>query len=449
MSTLGARLALWYSLVSTITLFVLLAGGYYLLNRHLVRGVDLQNTSEFERLSSSGPPIHGHESPGFFVEVVDARGHLLYRSAGLPGDLLPPETKNFTLTVDASDSLRIGVFPRDDYTTRVAVSLAPVQQVMLGYAEISIVLICLVLLISLISGMLLSRVALRPVRLIQETANRIRSDNLGERIPVSDVQDEISSLARLLNEMFDRLEASFQQVRRFSAEASHELKTPLSLMRLQAEKLLSDGRLGPVQEDAVQEQLVEISRMNHIIEDLLFLSRAEARSIHPDLRREDPRTFLRNLSQDAALLAEQAGVSYQPTIDAAGEVSFDAKLMRQVLLNLISNALRFSPPGGLLTLHSEFTLEAWRLTLEDEGPGVPAGQRETIFERFVRLGDSEDGSGLGLTICRSILALHGGTIRADEGPRKGGLRVTCEIPLATPPTAPAASRETSRHEHVD
>lgn len=449
MSTLGARLALWYSLVSTATLFVLLAGGYYLLNRHLVRGVDLQNASEFERISSAGPPIQGHESPGFFIEVIDSRGTLLYRSPGLPGTLLPSEEKNFTLTLDTGDNLRVGVFLRDGYTAKIAISLTPVQQVMLGYAEISIVLICLVLLISLINGMLLSRAALRPVRLIQETANRIRSDNLGERIPVGDVHDEISSLALLLNEMFDRLEASFQQVRRFSAEASHELKTPLSLMRLQAEKLLSDGRLDPIQEEAVQEQLVEITRMNHIIEDLLFLSRAEARSINPILRREDPRAFLHDLAQDAALLAEQATVSFNAEIEAAGEVSFDAKLMRQVLLNLISNALRFAPPGSLLTLQSEFALDTWQLTLEDEGPGVPADQREHIFERFVRLGLPGEGSGLGLTICRSILTMHGGTIRAEEGPRRGGLRVICEIPLVPPLTASAPPRETPRHEQVD
>src|SRR5882724_7735746 len=91
----------------------------------------------------------------------------------------------------------------------------------------------------------LSRVALKPVRLIRETANRIRSDNLSERIPVGEVRDEISELARLLNQMFDRLEYSFNQIRRFTAEASHELKTPLSLVRLQAEKLLVAGNLSP------------------------------------------------------------------------------------------------------------------------------------------------------------------------------------------------------------
>lgn len=431
MRTLGARLALWYSLVSTVTLFGLLAAGYFLLNRHLVRGVDLQNAAEFHRLVAKGSlPPPGAESPGFLVEVRDARGSVLYRSAAL-GVAVLPESGN-TVTIGALGRHRVGVFQKDGATVKVAVPLEPVRQVMLGYAEISLVLICLVLLISLISGLALSRAALRPVRAIQETANRIRLDNLSERIPVGDSQDEIASLAELLNEMFDRLETAFEEVRRFSAEASHELKTPLSLLRLQAEKLLSDGRLGAEQEEAVQEQLTEINRMQHIIEDLLFLSRAEAQAIKPRLVRRNPREFLEELTEDAALLAEQAGVQFRAHIEPEGEAAFDAQWMRQALLNLLTNAFRYSGRGSLVTLNSEFTLDAWRLAVEDEGPGVPEAERGRIFERFVRLDDQAErgtGSGLGLAICRSVLAMHGGTIYAEAGGRKGGLRVVCEVPL--------------------
>jgi len=442
MRTLGARLALWYSLVSTVTLFGLLAAGYFLLNRHLVRGVDLQNAAEFHRLVANGTlPLPGEESPGFLVEVRDARGAVFYRSAAL-GVTVLPESGN-TVTIGALGRHRVGVFQKDGATVKVAVPLEPVRQVMLGYAEISLVLICLVLLISLISGMALSRAALRPVRAIQETANRIRLDNLSERIPVGDSQDEIASLAELLNEMFDRLETAFEQVRRFSAEASHELKTPLSLLRLQAEKLLSDGRLGAEQEEAVQEQLTEINRMQHIIEDLLFLSRAEAQAIKPRLERRNPREFLAELTEDAALLAEHAGVQFRAQIEPEGEAAFDVQWMRQALLNLLTNAFRYSGRGSLVTLASEFTLDAWRLTVEDEGPGVPEADRERIFERFVRLDDAAErgsGSGLGLAICRSVMAMHGGTIRAGAGERKGGLRVICEVPLG----ASGAGRPTER-----
>jgi len=460
MKTLGARLALLYSLVSTLTLFVLLAIGYYLLNRHLINGLDLLNASEFERVKVQlwalaalpGDPERADTAStdrlSFMLEILKPDKGVVYSSVNLGGNHLPTNGtgKAFNAELPGLGELRVGRFFYSGFEARIATSMGPVHEVMNGYAQISLVLVCLTLLASLASGLVLSQLALRPVRLIQETANRIRSDNLGERIPVSNVQDEISGLARLLNEMFDRLESSFEQVRRFSAEASHELRTPLSLVRLQAEKLLTGGELNSEQEEAVQVQLEEISHLNQIIEELLFLSRAEAQAIGTKLRIQDPSAFLKSFAADARMLTEHAGVRFEETIEGSEEVRFDRKWMRQVLLNLITNALNFSPQGSLLTLESTFTVDAWRIAVEDEGPGVAADQQKRIFERFVRVApeaSAKPGSGLGLAICRSIIELHHGTIHAETGKREGGLRIVCEIPL--PPVSEASSRhETGR-----
>jgi signal transduction histidine kinase len=308
-------------------------------------------------------------------------------------------------------------------------------------------------------GLVFSEIALRPVRIIQETANRIRSDNLSQRIPVSEVRDEISDLARLLNEMFDRLESSFNQIRRFSAEASHELKTPLSLLRLEAEKLLLNESLTPDQHEAVQVQMDEISRLEQIIEDLLFLSRAEAQAVTLAFRHCDSSEFLETFVPDARVLSEHRGVRFAARIERGEPADFDPKWIRQVLLNLLTNALNVSPRGSLVTLESEFTLDGWQVAIEDEGPGVPADQRERIFERFVRLptagAEVVEGSGLGLAIVRVILQLHRGTIRAEAGPRKGGLRVIFELPLArskpvpTLPSTRAEPRSFAGHSSID
>jgi signal transduction histidine kinase len=286
------------------------------------------------------------------------------------------------------------------------------------------------LVVSVVIGVALSRVALRPVRLIRETAKRIGSDNLSERIPVGAVRDEISELARLLNQMFDRLEYSFNQIRRFTAEASHELKTPLSLVRLQAEKLLMGGELKPAQEEALQMQLEEVARLSRIIEELLFLSRAEARAITFALKPQDPVKFLQVFAQDARVLAEHHGRQFALACAGTGTVSFEENRIRQVLLNLLANALDASPPGSLITLSSSVGDGIWRVTVADQGPGVPAEQRERIFERFVRLDNrsGDQGSGLGLAICRSIIELHDGRIRAESGADGRGLRVIFEIP---------------------
>lgn len=261
---------------------------------------------------------------------------------------------------------------------------------------------------------------LRPVRLIRETASRIGSDNLSERIAVANVRDEIFDLALLLNLMFDRLERLFQQIRRFTAEASHELKTPLSLIRLQAERLLVQGKLNAGDEESVHMQLEEVSRLSQIIEELLFLSRAEVCEIRLALERHDPEAVLAVFSQDTRVLAEHRGMQFVCTHTGRGNVLIEPRWLRQALLNLLINALNVSPRGRRVILSSDFDGDLWRVCFDDQGPGVPPEFRERIFERFFGLarpesGD-EGGSGLGLAICRSIIALHGGAIWAESSP---------------------------------
>lgn len=460
MKSLGARLTLLYAAVSTGTLILLFVTGYYLLQQHLIRGLDLLNATEFAQIKAALGPDYAALTTDkieerirrttdvaavlFYIEVHEPGEGVLFSSTNLGGRRMPDVrgSTKFTVPFEGVGRLRVGEFFLGTKDVMIATSVEQVGNVMEGYVEISLVLILLMLVVSVPTGLALSKVALRPVRLIQETAHRIRSDNLSERIPVSAVQDEISNLARLLNEMFDRLESSFNQMRRFAAEASHELKTPLSLVRLQAEKLLVEGGLTPAQEEAVQSQLEEVSRLNKIIEELLFLSRVEAQAVTPAFRHEDPQRFLQTFVQDARVLAESRGVRFTETLTGSGPVAFDPKWIRQVLLNLVANALKFSPRGGLITLTSELTEDSWRVALEDDGPGVPAEQRERIFERFVRLEDErqlEDaGSGLGLAISRSIIALHRGTIRAEASTRGTGLRVVFTLPR-TQPEADAAS----------
>jgi two-component system heavy metal sensor histidine kinase CusS len=468
MRSIGTRLALWYAGVSTATLIFLFVGGYYLLSAQLVNGLDLLNATELDQIKSSLGPDHASLTPAqigermrgmstrasvlFYIQIHGPDGEVLFSSPNLGRVRLPdmdvPGNRVATATLEGLGEVRLGEFSLPTMHVAIGTSLAQVRRVMEGYTETSLILVCLMLVFSVITGLVLSRAAMRPVRLIQETAHHIRSDNLSERIPVADVQDEISNLARLLNEMFDRLELSFNQIRRFTAEASHELKTPLSLVRLQAEKLLTEGGLTPAQEEAVQMQLEEIARLNKIIEELLFLSRAEAHAVRLDFRRADPQAFLQSFAQDARALAEHRGMACTATSEGHGLVDFDAKWLRQVLFNLVQNALNVSPPGGHIFLTSDFTVESWRVAIEDQGPGVPAAQRERIFERFVRLdpGDAGEtkGSGLGLTISKSIIGLHQGRIRAEATTKGVGLRVVFELPIAgmPPASAPPAAAAT-------
>jgi signal transduction histidine kinase len=446
MKSIGARLAFWYAVASTATLACLFLAGRYFLEQHVIHGLDLLNASEFEQVKAHLGPDYAALTPAliderlrdtvtygavlFYVQVEQRGRGVVFKSNNL-GKLVIPDAdlRTFNAPMPGIGELRAGEFMLGPFDITIATSKRQVREVMVGYQKVFIGLLAFMFGISAVVGYALSRMALRPVRLMQETAAHIGSDNLSERIPVPPVEDEISNLARLLNEMFDRLEAAFNQTRRFTAEASHELKTPLSLVRLQAEKLLIEGGLKPSQEEAMQVLLEEIARLNQIIEELLFLSRAEARAITLQAEAQNPRRLLESFATDARVLAESRGVIFTEHITSDGEAVFDPKWIRQVLLNLLANALNVTPRGRSVVLTSEFSAGVWCVTIEDEGPGVPAEQRERIFERFVRLIASPDrgGSGLGLAISRSILRLHRGSIRAEAAPG-GGLKVIFEIP---------------------
>jgi len=392
----------------------------------------------------------------FYIDVHGKGIGTVFRSTNLHGQTIPdvPHERHFHAELPDTGALRVGEFILPPYDVVVATPLHPVATVMEGYLELSSALMAVMLAVSAALGFWLSRMALRPLRMIQATANRISSDNLSERIPVADVQDEISNVARLLNQTFDRLESSFNQIRRFTADASHELKTPLSLIRLHAEQLLMEDKLSAAQEEALQVQLEDIDRLNTIIEDLLFLSRAEAGVIKLDLPQQSPAAFLHTFEQDARVLVEHAGLRCSCTHGGEGEIPFDAKWIRQVLLNLVTNSLAASTPGGLITISSVVGASTWTVAVQDQGTGVPDDQRDRIFERFVRLGKSDqaadEGTGLGLAICRSIVELHGGRIYAAPTSSGPGLRVVFELPafVTTPREgAPDSPSGTSSHGH--
>jgi signal transduction histidine kinase len=317
---------------------------------------------------------------------------------------------------------------------QIASPLEPTERLLGDYAKVSGLLLGVVLVLGVGLGYGFSRLALSPVRAIQRIAGRIRADNLSERIPVPATRDEIAALAELLNRMFDRLEVSFNQVRRFTADASHELKTPLALIRLNAEKLRPRVAHDPEATAELGELLEEIGRLHQIIELLLFLAKADAGVLAPALRIENPQPFIAALAEDAAVLAEDRGLHFTLARNEVGRVRLEPTLLRQLLLNLVANALKVSPAGAGLTLASACDHGRWTITVEDEGPGLPADQLERVFERFVRFehADGErSGHGLGLAICRSIAELHGGVIRAANRSDRPGLRVTVELPLDT------------------
>lgn len=451
MRSISARLTFLYALSATASLAILFAVGYQLLEGRLIHGLDQLNNAGFQQIRARlGTDYQGlnaqildqriretseYNSALFYIEVENPKNGVRFFSANLHGRALPDikGKRAFNGPLPGVGEVRINEFLMPPFDVTIATPTRALRESMAAYVKVCAALLAAMLLVSMGIGFGLSRLMLRPVRTIQATASRISSDNLSERIPVSNIDDEMSDLVRLLNQMFDRLEQAFDQVRRFSDEASHELKTPLSLIRLHAEKMLVDGDLSAAHTEAVVVQIEELARLNQIIDELLFLSRATARAIVFDLAPRDPCRMLEAFSQDAIALAEHYGRRFAYSHTGEGRALFEEKWIRQVLLNLLTNAVNVSPAGGLISLSSSLSDTVWRVTVEDEGPGLPPEQRARIFERFVRYNipkDGDRGSGLGLAICKSIVELHGGRIRAEPGARRRGLRMVFEVPAA-------------------
>ena len=453
MKSIGARIALWYAGAATATLAGLFVAGYVLLERNLLHGLDLLNKAEFQQIASRlGPEYETLSAPFIEMRIREATDYAsalfyiqirlpkhqeaMFRSNNLNGRDIPdvPGQDHFSVSIEGLGEVRAAEFHMAPFVVMIATPLAQVNEVMDSYVKLCAALLAAMLVVSLLTGWGLSRLILAPVRAIHDAATRISSDNLTERIAVADVRDEVSDVARLLNQMFDRLEAAFSQIRRFTAEASHELRTPLSLIRLHAEKMLRDDALLPAHREAVQDELEEIERLTRIIEDLLFLSRVDAHTVVLDLKPQDPGAFLTDFAQDASALTEHHGLRFECAHEGHGDVAFESRWIRQVLLNLLVNAIHVSPAGGLIRVSSRCDNNRWYLSVEDQGPGLTAEQCERAFERFVRFktADGQDrGTGLGLAICRSIVELHQGTIAAARRDADTGLRVVIELPAAS------------------
>ena len=448
MRSIGARLTLGYALSATISFALLSIIGGRFLEARLTDGLDELNAAEFRQLQAHigadygtvSPEllekrltnVNSYESVLFYISIENPKtGEKLFNSENLRGRPIPDVKGKRKFDADAPGlgPLRINEFLLHPYDVTVATSARNVETTVRAYTLTSVALILAMLLVSIVIGVGMTQIVLRPIRSIRETADRIRSDNLSERIPVAGVSDEISELADLLNRTFDRLEQAFVQMRRFSEEVSHELKTPLALLRLHAEQILRDDKTNHA--DAAVEQIEEIERLNRFIDQMLFISQADAHSIVLELRPKDPRTFLESFAADAAVLADDSGHHFSATFKGKGLVAFDESRMRQVLFNITTNALKVAPPGTKIHLTSDLSNDFWRVVLEDEGPGVSTVQGERMFDRFVRIGEKASavrGSGLGLTISRSIVRLHGGKIWAEPARDLGGLAIIMELP---------------------
>ena len=459
------RLTLWYTGVLALVLILFSAGIYYLLAGKLNRRLDaeVQTTNEgIARLlayelaegeteaQSVQSALTEHYFPNQAAAIFNDQGRLLAEKplpnnhrAELPASFSPSTATIQILTIqqDANgedDGVRLGIqrltIPQESKSYVIVVSqpldLLSEELEILGNILLAAIPIALAL--ASLGGWFLAKKSLTPVVIMSESARRIGAENLDLRLPIANPRDELGRLAATFNELLERLQSSFTQQRQFMADASHELRTPLSVMRTAAEVTLEQPQRD---ESEYREALTMIDRqtdrLTRIVEDMFTLARADAGK--RELSKHDfyLDELLAETASAAAVLAKRKGVIVECTSGKETPYRGDEDLLRQMILNLLDNAIKFTSAGGRVHLQLSQNNSKHLITISDTGPGIPAEAQPYIFERFYRADHARSrsdqvngsGAGLGLSIARWIAEAHDGSLTLQQSDHTGSVFV--------------------------
>ncbi len=447
----------FYAAVVTLTVMLAVGFGFWFIRQQMLTGNDFLLDAESKeiliRVANLAPPVDAgkleaalrehteYDQALFFFQVHEPDGKVIYQSPNLGAQPLLDLTGGLdkrTVALPPLGLLRVAEYHTPTVHVQIAMSLRNFQSINRSFVRVFLVGVPLIALVSIGFGLALRHSTLRPVRSMQAAAQRISASNFGERILVPPGRNEMADLARLLNAMIDRLEKSFNHAKRFTADVSHELMTPLAIIRLHAERLRHDPQLPAKYHHAVEEQWQETLHLADTLERLLMLAKADSSALSLKLQSLATSNFIGQFTEDAQLLAESRGLKVVLAKNEPGTATVDQGWMRQVLFNLLSNALRFSPPNGTITFSSQCAAGQWTVEVWDEGQGVPPAQLQDIFARFVQItprAEPGSGAGLGLAICKSIVELHHGHIAAHNRTDRSGLVVALTMPLDGRPPA--------------
>jgi heavy metal sensor kinase len=274
-------------------------------------------------------------------------------------------------------------------------------------------------------GYWMSRRALEPVDRITQTARSIDAHNLAERLPLRGVDDELERLSTTLNGMFGRLDDSFRRITQFTADASHELRTPVAIMQTAAEVCRRRARTEAEYQQALDLILAESQRTSHLIDDLLLLARADASEEHAIAEPLDLAALVRETCVEGRILSDTAGVSFVTSAPTTCLMLGDSQRLRRLMLILIDNAIKYTPAGGVVSVTMTADAAAAVIEVRDTGVGIPQDSIPRIFERFFRVSSdrsrSSGGAGLGLSIAQWIATAHRGAITVESSVGEGSV----------------------------
>jgi len=466
-NTVRGRLTLWYVSALALILVAFGAAVYVMLSRALHRRVDdaLRSTLDISITSLTHDTQEG-QSPASAAQstaaelshpqqammIFDGAGRLLaeHPYEGDPHVRLPdlgalPDDEVYLYTVaeasDADDRHRLAVrrvrIPPADtpYIILASQPLEAVEDELESLREILYFATPAVLLLAGLGGWFLARQGLAPVAAMAKRARQIGAGSLDRQLPVANPRDELGQLAASFNELLARLDAAFGEQRRFMADASHELRTPLSVMSTAAGVTLKkEHRDEGEYREALQMMAEQTRRLSRIVNDMFILARADAGHYPLQNRALYLNDLLDEVARAGSLLASAKGVNVE--LQNLPEAAFngDEDLLRQMVMNLVDNAVKFTPAGGRVRLGLTRRAGEYLLSVSDTGPGIPAEARPHVFERFYRADKArsrarDGGAGLGLAIARWIARAHDGDLELADS---DGVGATFVVRLPIP-----------------
>ena len=479
LDSVRVRLTLWYAALLAVFLVVLALATYLIFWRSTLERTDSNlrelsdafvTTFDSELSDHAGPgapraaaeaAITEHRFREHAFVILDPAGRLLISSNELPsksaGEWLPAELLSsaaFRKVVDASRSserafgnvrggepgyratARRFAAAGQTYTLVILQSLRAQEEMLEGVQETFAWVIPIAVVLASAGGYVLARKSLAPVVAMSTQAERIGAANLHERLPVHNPRDELGQLAASFNQLLGRVDESFERQKRFVADASHELRTPVAILRGESEVALSRAERSAAEyRESLRLLHSEAQRLSHIVDDLFTLTRADAGQ-YP----LEPRDFyLDELVADCVhatrTLAQAKRITLSCDITEELPMHADEGLLRRMILNLLDNAIKYTPPGGSIWVSSNRGGGQCALSIKDTGPGISGDLQPKIFERFFRAdkarshSDTDGGAGLGLSIARWIAEAHGGRLVLAHSDSSGST-FTAFLPVA-------------------
>lgn len=453
------RLTLWFGGAIGAVLVLRSVWIYGMMESRLVARTDAALNAELDSLiarvqkaeneSTLRDLVQQHiaEIPEWKIQVTRGPDNVVYETPERPGPATsashPPPRRHYRTEVTDGDHRRVAIeeiaTPGGTFTVQVSQSIGAREEEAWDFVLILFTTLPLVGLAAVGVGYFVSGRALKPVADITAAAMQISAEQLDKRITVPDTGDELARLAETFNDMIDRLRHAFDEMRRFTADAAHDLRTPVTALRTEVEVGLMINKTVEDYRESLESVLAEAVNLSRLTDQLLDLCR-EDHGIHPDQNQPVPiASIVNEVVDNLQATMQQKQITYEQQVDETCVAQGDPYRIRRVIMNLLNNAVQYTSTGGRVWVRGHRSKDTVYVEIADNGPGIPAAEVPHIFKRFHRVDKSRNremgGAGLGLSICKAIVEAHNGVISV-ESTEGQGTSITVSLPAGMPLPTP-------------